>query len=147
MKIFPKYYLGLVPFDVCVSVLAPCGNLNLYWDMFHHVHAFFMVFINYCMLGVWQNVQVTFFGCIGIKWVPLLEFTLIELVSYVLDVFNSLCSQIPCLAHIVHTLGISRHISCISICTHIHQHMHTSGHTVILTSLMHWESVYMVYHL
>ena len=92
--------------------------------MFHHVHAFFIVFINYCMLGVWQKVQVTFFGCIELKWVLLLEFTLIELVSHALDVFNLLCSQILCLAHIVHTLGISRHTPCIS-CTHMHQHMHS----------------------
>ena len=54
-------------------------------------------------LVVWQNFHVTFFGCIELKWVPLLEFTLIELVSHVLDVFNSLCSQMPCLAHTMHT--------------------------------------------
>ena len=123
-KNFSISLLGLVPFEVCVSVLDPCGNLNLYWGMFHHVHAFFIVFINCCMLGVWQNVQVTFFGCIGLKWVPLLEFPLIELVSHALDVFNLLCSQMPCLAHTVHTLGISRHTSCTSRCTHKHHQMH-----------------------
>ena len=118
VKIFSILWLGWVPFGVCASVLAPCGSLNLFKGMFHHVHAFFIVFINCCMLGVWENVQVTFFGCTKLKWVSLLEFSLIELVSHALDVFNSLCSQIPCLAHTVHTLGISRHISCTSKCTH-----------------------------
>ena len=122
MKIFPKSWLGWVPFAICVSMLAPCGSLRMYWGMFHHVHAFFIVVINCCMLGVWQNVQVTFFGCIELKWVPLLEFTLIELVSHALDVFNSLYSQMPCLAHTVHTLGISR----ASLGTSLASHAHTS---------------------
>ena len=148
MKIFPKSWLGWVPFAICVSVLAPCGSLRMYWGMFHHVHAFFIVVINCCMLGVWQNVQVTFFGCIELKWVPLLEFTLIELVSHTLDVFNSLYSQMPCLAHTVHTLGIFRHTSCTSRCTHKHHQMHslcTFWHTHFF--FMHFESDYMVYHL
>ena len=141
VKIFSISWLGVVPFVVCVSVLALCGNLNLYWGMFHRVHAFFIVIINCCMLGVWQNVQVTFFGCIGLKWVPLLEFTLIEIVSHALDVFNSLCSQMPCLVHIVHTLGISRHTSCTSSCTHKHHQMHslcTYKHTHLFHALWVW---------
>ena len=88
-------------------MLAPCGRLNLYWGIFHHVHAFLIVFIFWCMLDVWQNVQVTFFGCIGLKWVPLLEFIFFELVSHALDGFNSFCASMPCLAHTVHTLGVS----------------------------------------
>ena len=118
VKFFSILWLGWVSFGVCASVLAPCGSLNLYWGMFHHVHAFFIVFINCCMLGVRQNVQVTFFGCIELKWVSLLEFSLFKLVSHALGVFNLLCSQMPCLAHTVHTLGISRHTSCTSRCIH-----------------------------
>ena len=105
LKFFSILWLGWVPFGVCASVLAPCGSLNLYWGIFHHVHAFFIVFIICCMLGVRQNVQVTFFSCIELKWVSLLEFSLFDLVSHALVVFNSLCSQMPCLAHTVYTLA------------------------------------------
>ena len=118
VKSFSIFWLGWVSFGVCASVLAPYGSLNLYGGIFHHVHAFFIVFINCCMLGVRQNVQITFFGCIELKWVSLLEFSLFELISHALVVFNLLCSQMICLAHIVHTLGISRHTSCTSRCTH-----------------------------
>ena len=44
VKFFSILWLGWVPFGVCAFVLAPCGNLNLYWGIFHHVHAFFYCF-------------------------------------------------------------------------------------------------------
>ena len=122
VKVFSIFWLGWTPFGVCASVLALYGNLNLYWGIFHHVHAFFIVFINCCMLGVRHNVQITFFGCIELKWVSLLECSLFELISHALVVFNSICSQMPCLAHTVHTLGISR----ASLGTSLASHAHTS---------------------
>ena len=122
---------------LCWPFVAVLTRIEAY---FHYVHAFSIIVVHCCMLGAWQNVQVTFFGCVGIKWVPLLEFTLIDLVSHVLDVFNSLCATMPCLAHTVHTLGISRHISCISTCISTCTHMHTllySLHSCIV-SLFTW---------
>ena len=38
-KIFSKSWLGFAPFDLFVSVLAPCGNLILYLVIFSYVHA------------------------------------------------------------------------------------------------------------
>ena len=66
VKNFQNLLLGWVPFDVCVSVLAPWGNL-MYWGRFLHVHALFIVGIHCCMLGVWQNVLVTFLCWIGLN--------------------------------------------------------------------------------
>ena len=34
VKISSISWLGLVPFGVCASVLAPCGNSNMYWGIF-----------------------------------------------------------------------------------------------------------------
>ena len=67
VKIFPNLWLGWVPFDVCVSVLTPWGILSMYWGRFHHVHALFIVGIQYCMLSVWQNVLMTFLCWIGLN--------------------------------------------------------------------------------
>ena len=100
-------YVGpLWQFELVLRHISSCSCIFLFF------------FINCCMLGVWQNVRVTFFGCIELKWVSLPKFSLFELVSHALDVFNSLCSQIPCLVHTVHTLGISRHTSCTSSYIH-----------------------------
>ena len=60
VKSFPKFWLGWVPFDVFAFVLAPCGILSMYWGIFHHVYAFFVVEMHCCMLGVCQNLLVTF---------------------------------------------------------------------------------------
>ena len=60
VKFFRNLWLGWVPFAVIVLVLAPCGNLSMYWGIFHYVHAFFIICVLCCMLGVWQNVLVTF---------------------------------------------------------------------------------------
>ena len=118
-EIFFNSLIGLSSIWCLCICVGPLWQFEL---VLRHVSScsciFFIVFINCCMLCVWQNVQVTFFGCIELKWVSLLEFSLIELVSHALDVFNLLCSQMPCLAHTVHTLGISRHTSCTSKCTH-----------------------------
>ena len=73
--VFSKFWLGWVPFDVFVSMLAPWGILIIYCGKFHHVHAFFISVVYCCMLGVWQNVLETFLCWIGLKWVPLLGFT------------------------------------------------------------------------
>ena len=60
VKIFRNLWLGWVSFVVIVLVLAPCGSLRMYWGIFHYVHAFFVICVLCCMLGVWQNVLVTF---------------------------------------------------------------------------------------
>ena len=49
-------WLGCVPFSVCASVLAPCGNLIMYWGIFSYVHAFFITIVHCCMSCVWQIV-------------------------------------------------------------------------------------------
>ena len=53
VKFFRNLWLGWVPFAVIVLVLAPCGNLSMYWGIFHYVHAFFVICVLCCMLGVW----------------------------------------------------------------------------------------------
>ena len=103
-------WLGWVPFDVFASVLAPCGILSMYWGIFHHVHALFIVEMHCCTLGVCQNVLVTFLCWIGIKWVPIPVFVFW---LNMLDMFWSLdvcfytlcsfCASMPC--HAMHTLG------------------------------------------
>ena len=76
-KKISKFWLGWVLFTVFVSVLALWGILIMYWGIFHHGHAFFIGVVFCFMLGVWQNVLVTFLCWIGLKWVPLLGFTLV----------------------------------------------------------------------
>ena len=55
-----------------------------------------------------------------------------------LTLFNLVCSLFMCFTHFAyvaytrHTLGPSRHITCITGCTHMHQHKHT--HTQFLIS-------------
>ena len=61
VKIFSCAWLGLVPFGVCASVLAPCGSSNMYWGIFfHYVHEFSIFVVHCCIQGAWQNVLVTF---------------------------------------------------------------------------------------
>ena len=129
VKIFQNLWLGWVPFDICVSVLAPWGILSLYWGRFLHVHALFIVKIHCCMLGVWQNVLVTFLCWIGLNWVPMLGFYLdwsclscFGQCLCVLHTMSILClNAMPC---------ITRHISCISCCIPmLHMlHTHASAH-------------------
>ena len=57
VKFFWNLWLGWIPFVVIVLLLAPCGSL---WGIFHNVLAFFIICVLCCMLGVWQNVLVTF---------------------------------------------------------------------------------------
>ena len=56
LKFFLNLWLGCVPFVVCASMLAPCGNLIMYWGIFPYVHAFFITVVHYCMSCVWQIV-------------------------------------------------------------------------------------------
>ena len=51
---------------VCASLLAHCGSLSLYLGIFHCVLALFIVRMPCCMLGVWQNVWVTFMCWLGL---------------------------------------------------------------------------------
>ena len=87
------------------------------------------------MLGVWQNVLVTFLKLIGLKWIPISGFTL---VWHCLTYFGHWL----CVSHalpMLHTLGT--HLStllappCISCCSLMNQHMHThaSAHAHICT--------------
>ena len=76
VNFFQNLWLGWVPFDVCVFVLAPCGSLSMYWGKFHYVHVVYIICVLCCMLGVWQNVLVTILCWIGLKWVPMLGFCL-----------------------------------------------------------------------
>ena len=110
--------IGLSPIWCLCICVGPLWKFELVLRHFSSCSCIFYCFINCCMLGVRQNFQVTFFDCIELKWVSLLEFSLFDLVSHALVVFNSLCSQMPCLAHIVHTLGIFRYTSCTSKCIH-----------------------------
>ena len=38
IKILSKFLLGFVPFDLFVTVLAPCGTFNMDLGRFSHVH-------------------------------------------------------------------------------------------------------------
>ena len=150
VKIISKFWLGWVPFAVFVFVLAPCGKLNMFWGKFHHVHAFFISVEHCCMLGVWQNVLVTFLCWIGLKWVPLLGITLDWTSSTcfgqwmcVLHTLPKLClNAMPCThyAHTWHPLGTPHAppaaLTCISTCT-------TQTHTCTVMYFMHYASVYM----
>ena len=53
---FLNLWLGCVPFAICASMLAPCGNLIMYWGLFPYVHAFFITVVHCCMSCVWQIV-------------------------------------------------------------------------------------------
>ena len=112
-------------------MLAPCGKLNMYWGKFHLVHAFFIGVVYCCMLGVWQNVLMTFLCWIGLKWVPLLEFTpdwpcltCFGQWMCVEHTLPKLClNAMPCThyAHTMHPLGTPHAppaaLTCISTCT------------------------------
>ena len=63
---FFNFWLGYVTFVVWASVLAHCGSLSLYSSIFHCVLALFIVRMPCCMLGVWQNVWVTFMCWLGL---------------------------------------------------------------------------------
>ena len=122
VNFFSKLWLGWIPFDLCVSVLAPCGILNIYWGIFTYVHAFFIGVVHCCMLSVWQNV-CDILCCIGLKWVLVLGFTLAWtcLTCFgqrvcVLHTVPILCLTMPCNAS-------SRHTPCITCCTHMHSHL------------------------
>ena len=133
-KFSSKFWLGCVPFDICVFVLALCGILIMYWGIFTYVHTFFIYVVLYCMLSVWQNVLVTFLCWIGLKWVPLLGFTLdwtcvtcFGQWMCVLHTLTKLCvNAMPCIhyAHTGHPLGTPyaspTALTCISSCTHMH---------------------------
>ena len=77
------------------------------------------------MLGVWQNVLVTFFSLIGFKWIPISRFTLVWPCLTYFGHWLCVSHTLPML----HTLGT--HLStllappCISCCNLMHQHMHT----------------------
>ena len=122
VKIFSVLWFGWVPFGVCASVLAPCVNLNLFWSMFHHVHTFFYSFYKLVHVRCLTKCPSNILWLYWTQMISSLEFSLFELVSHALDVFNLLCSQMPCLAHTVHTLGISR----ASLGTSLASHAHTS---------------------
>ena len=51
--IVQNLWLSYVPFAVCASVLAPCGNLIMCWGIFPYVHAFFITIVHCCMSCVW----------------------------------------------------------------------------------------------
>ena len=123
-----------------VFLLALCGKLNMYWGKFHHIHAFFIGVVYCCMLGVWQNFLVTFLCWIGLKWIPLLGFTLdwpcltcFGQWMCVLHTLPKLClNAMPCThyAHTMHPLGTPHAppaaFTCISTCiaqTHMHSHV------------------------
>ena len=38
-QIFFNFLIGLCPFGLFLTVLAPCGNFNMYLGRFIHVHA------------------------------------------------------------------------------------------------------------
>ena len=129
MQIFSKFWLVWVPFAVFVSVLAPWGILNMYWGKFHHVHAFFIGVVHCCMLSVWQNVLVTFLCWIGLKWVPLLGFTLDWPCLTCFDQWECVLKNLPKLslnAMLCTHKASSRHTPCTSYCAHLHQHMHST---------------------
>ena len=151
-KFSSKFLLGCVPFDICVFVLALCGILIMYWGIFTYVHTFFIYVVLYCMLSVWQNVLVTFLCWIGLKWVPLLGFTLdwtcvtcFGQWMCVLHTLTKLCvNAMPCI-HYAHWPS-SRHTLCITYCTHMHQLMHTHAqhrHTCTIMFFMHYAYIYM----
>ena len=56
VNIFQNLWLDCVLFAICAFVLAPCGNLIMYWGIFPYVHAFFITVVHCCMLYVWQIV-------------------------------------------------------------------------------------------
>ena len=103
---FSNYLIGLSPISCLCICVGPLWQIELVLRHFSSCSSISHCVYILCMLDVWQNVQVTFFGCIGRKWVPLLEFILVELVSHALDGFNSFCASMPCLAHTVNIFGI-----------------------------------------
>ena len=134
MKILSNLWLGWVPFDLCVSVLALCGILTMYWGIFTYVHALFIGVVHCCMLCVWQNAYVTFLWCFGLKWVPLLGFifewtclTYFVQCMCVFTHFSILCLTMPWHAPPRHPLGTPHAspaaLTCISSCTHMHSHL------------------------
>ena len=142
MQISLKFSLAWVLFALFVSVLAPCGILNMYWGKFHHVHALFISVVHCCMPSVCQNVQVTFLNCLDSNEFQCLGLPLIDHARHVLIircVFYTLCpflclNAMPCThyAHIRHLLGTPHAphaaLTCISSCTYMHNtdtHMHS----------------------
>ena len=108
VKFFPNLWLGWVPIDMFVSMLAPWGILIMYWGKLHHVHALFIKVVHCYMLGAWQNVLVTFLCWIGLKWVPILGFpfdwtcwTCFDQWECVLHTLTILCLK----CHALHHLG------------------------------------------
>ena len=121
---FSILWLGWVPFGVCASVLAPCGNLSMYSGIFPYVHAFSINILHCCMSCVWQIVlNSTEFQSLVLVLFDHMNHVLINLCVFYTLCF--LCASMPCHAHIRYSLGISRHTSCTSRCTHKHQQMHS----------------------
>ena len=127
MQNFPKSLIGLSPIWCDCSCVGPLWQIELVLRYFslcsciiHNCCAFLHV---KCLIECPGDIFV----------LNLIQVNSNFWVYTCLTLFNLFWSQIMCLtnfahvAHTRHTLGPSRHTSCISWCTHMHQHMHCLG--------------------
>ena len=140
---FSKILIGLSPIChlcICVGPLWQFEHVLRHFSFCSCIpHKSFALLHDRCLSKCPSDILV-------LNWTQVSSNDLILSCLIMFIMFWSLSLCFTHFAHFAHT----RHppcISCISICTHMHQHMHTYAHTVILTSLMRCVSIYMAYHL
>ena len=122
-KFLSKSWLGCVLFDMFVLVLAPCGNICLYWKILFScsciVHSWKLLLHTRCLTECPSDILV-------LNWTQLSSNDWVYSWLIFLTLFWSVCVYFTHFVHFVpqchamHTLGPFWHTSCISWCTHIH---------------------------